>query len=117
MTGHSLPRWQNAFTAGDEHNPAMTVTTHLRIAGRVQGIGYRDALRSEALARGISGWVRNRRDGTVEAVLQGDPAAVEAVVQWARRGPPMARVTGIDEQVARGEFDRPYAGFDWLPTA
>lgn len=95
----------------------MTVTIHLRIAGRVQGIGYREALRSEALARGISGWVRNRRDGTVEAVLQGDPAAVEAVIAWARRGPPAARVASVEEHAAQGELDRAYSGFEWLPTA
>lgn len=95
----------------------MTVTLHLRITGRVQGVGYRDALRAEALDKGVAGWVRNRRDGSVEAVLQGDPEAVGAVIRWARRGPPMARVAAIDEQVARAEHDRPYAGFDWLPSA
>ena len=95
----------------------MAVTRHLRIAGRVQGIGYRGAMRAEALARGVTGWVRNRRDGTVEAVVRGDQAAVEALVAWARHGPAAARVTGIEEQVAPGELDRPYTGFDWLPTA
>ena len=95
----------------------MKATRHLRIAGRVQGVGYRDALRSAALANGVAGWVRNCRDGTVEAVLQGAPAAVDAVVAWARRGPPAARVDGIDAQAAQGEFDRPYSGFEFLPTA
>ena len=95
----------------------MPVTVRLRIAGRVQGVGYRDAMRAEALARGVSGWVRNRRDGTVEAVVQGDRAAVEALVAWARRGPPAARVTGVEEQIASGELDRSYTGFDWLPSA
>ena len=95
----------------------MKATRHLRIAGRVQGVGYRDALRTEALANGVAGWVRNCRDGTVEAVLQGAPAAVDAVVAWARRGPPAARVDGIDAQAAQGEFDRPYSGFEFLPTA
>ena len=95
----------------------MDVTRHLRIAGRVQGVGYRDALRREALANGVSGWVRNRRDGTVEALLQGGPAAVDAILAWARRGPPAARVTGVDVQLAQGEYDRPYCGFDCLPTA
>ena len=94
----------------------MASTLHLRISGRVQGVGYRDALRAEALARGVSGWVRNRRDGAVEAVLQGEPAAVEAVVAWMRRGPPAARVSGVDARAAQGELDRPYEGFDWLPT-
>lgn len=92
------------------------VTRQLRIWGRVQGVGYRDALRGAALARGVDGWVRNRRDGSVEAVLQGSAEAVEAVVAWARRGPPAARVDRVDAAPARGELDRPYAGFDWLPS-
>jgi acylphosphatase len=96
----------------------MTVVTrHLRIAGRVQGVGYRDALRAEAIAQGVSGWVRNRRDGSVEAVLQGSVAATEAVIGWARRGPPAARVSGVEVEDATGELARAYAGFDWLPTA
>jgi len=95
----------------------MNVTRHLRIAGRVQGVGYRDALRRVALANGVAGWVRNRRDGTVEAVLQGAPAAVDAVLAWAQRGPPAARVSGIDAQPAQGGLDRPHSGFDCLPTA
>ena len=95
----------------------MAVTYHLRVSGRVQGVGYRDALRAEAVARGVTGWMRNRGDGTVEAILQGDPAAVDAVLAWARRGPPAARVTDVAAQTAQGELERPYAGFDWLPTA
>jgi acylphosphatase len=95
----------------------MTVTYHLRIAGRVQGVGYRDALRREALAIGVTGWVRNRSDGTVEAVLRGAPDSVDAVVAWARRGPPAARVNGIEARAAQGDLDRPYSGFDCLPTA
>ena len=95
----------------------MTVTRHLRISGRVQGVGYRDALRAEALARGVSGWVRNRRDGTVEAVVQGDAAAADALIAWARRGPPAARVAEVEIEDAAGELARPYAGFDWMPTA
>ena len=94
----------------------MDLTRHLRIHGRVQGVGYRDALCREALRRGLAGWVRNRRDGTVEAVLQGESSAVEEVTGWARRGPPAARVERVDAQAASGEFDRPYAGFDWLPS-
>ena len=93
------------------------MTRHLRIYGRVQGVGYRDALRRVALARGLAGWVRNRRDGTVEAVLQGDPLAVEAVVAWARRGPPAARVDRLEVEEAGGEIARPYRGFELLPTA
>jgi len=95
----------------------MAVTLHLIIAGHVQGVGYRYALRGEALARGVAGWVRNRRDGTVEAVLQGDAAAVDAVLAWARRGPPAARVERVDARAAPGEFAQDYRGFDERPTA
>jgi acylphosphatase len=94
----------------------MRVTSHLRVSGRVQGVGFRYALQREAFARGLTGWVRNRRDGTVEAVLQGEAAAVEAAQAWARRGPPAGRVDRVDIQAAQGEFDRAYAGFDQLPT-
>jgi acylphosphatase len=95
----------------------MKTTRQLHISGRVQGVGYRDALRREALACGLTGWVRNRRDGTVEAVLQGDARGVEQVIAWARRGPPAARVDRIDAQPAQGESDRPYEGFERRPTA
>jgi len=95
----------------------MTVTVHVSIVGRVQGVGFRDALRSQALQRGVRGWVRNRRDGPVEAVLQGEAAAVEALLAWARRGPPAARVAEVKSQPATGSLDRPYEGFDWLPSA
>jgi acylphosphatase len=95
----------------------MSTTRHLRICGRVQGVGYRDALRRQALACGLAGWVRNRRDGSVEAVLQGEARGVEDVIAWARRGPPAARVDRVDALPAHGESDRPYAGFEMLPTA
>ena len=95
----------------------MARTLHLRISGRVHGVGYRDALRREAQSNGISGWVRNRRDGTVEAVVQGSPEALEKIVAWARRGPPAARVSEVSAPEAQGEFDRPYTGFDFLPTS
>jgi acylphosphatase len=68
----------------------------LRITGTVQGVGYRYALQREAERLGLGGWVRNRRDGSVEALAQGPPAALDALTVWARRGPPAARVTGVD---------------------
>lgn len=95
----------------------MNVTRHLRIRGRVQGVGFREAMRREALARGCTGWVRNRRDGSVEAVVHGKQAAVEALVSWARRGPGAARVDEVLDTPAQGELAQPYTGFDWLPTA
>jgi len=61
----------------------------------VQGVGYRVAIAEAASALGVAGWARNRRDGTVEAVVQGDDAAVERLLAWCRHGPPSARVTAI----------------------
>jgi acylphosphatase len=89
------------------------VAKHLIISGRVQGVGYRASMVDEARRLGVTGWVRNRRDGTVEAVVAGDVAAVEAVIAWARRGPPGGRVTEVAVAETAGTFD----GFDWLPTA
>jgi len=65
------------------------------ICGRVQGVGYRLSMREAADDLRITGWVRNRRDGTVEAVVQGDDDRVERIVAWCRRGPPAARVTTV----------------------
>lgn len=73
----------------------------LFITGRVQGVGYRDWLVGEAKALGLVGWVRNRRDGSVEAVAAGD--AVDALVARAWRGPMMARVDGVAVSEAAGE--------------
>jgi acylphosphatase len=71
------------------------IARRITISGRVQGVGFRYALADEARARSLRGWVRNRRDGTVEAVLAGGDADVEAVIAWARRGPPAARVIEV----------------------
>jgi acylphosphatase len=62
----------------------------------VQGVFYRDTCREMAHHLGVSGWVRNRRDGSVEAAFEGDAAAVEEMVAWCRQGPPRAMVTAID---------------------
>ena len=86
---------------------------HLRISGLVQGVGFRDAMCREADRLGVAGWVRNCRDGSVEAVVDGAPEAVEAIVAWARRGPPAARVNNVAVTDATGSF----TGFDWRPTA
>jgi acylphosphatase len=72
----------------------------LVIAGRVQGIGYRDWMVRKARELGVSGWVRNRRDGSVEALIAGDVAAVEELSRMCRRGPRMAEVSSISEELA-----------------
>lgn len=66
------------------------------VSGRVQGVGFRDGLAQAAAYSGVRGWVRNLRDGSVEAFVQGAPAAVDAVIAWARRGPPASRVESVD---------------------
>jgi len=93
------------------------MTRQIRVSGRVQGVGFREALREEAERAGLTGWVRNRLDGTVEALLQGEPAQVEAVVDWARRGPPSACVGALSAGAPERDFDRPYARFERWPTA
>jgi acylphosphatase len=65
------------------------------ISGRVQGVGFRYSLVERARSRGLAGWVRNNADGTVEAVLEGPPDAVEALLAWCRRGPGAARVEDV----------------------
>ncbi|MCS6932307.1 MAG: acylphosphatase, partial [Acetobacteraceae bacterium] len=74
------------------------IARRLAIAGRVQGVGFRDWLVAEATAAGLSGWVRNRTDGTVEALLAGEAEAVARVAEACRRGPPAARVERVAEE-------------------
>ena len=92
-------------------------TRQIRVNGRVQGVGFRYALRDEARGLGVTGWVRNCADGSVEALLQGETPAVEALVRWARRGPRAARVETLAETEPEPQFDRAYTGFDIWPTA
>jgi acylphosphatase len=75
---------------------AARKTVTVRIHGRVQGVCYRAWAVSEAARRGIDGWVRNRADGSVEALLQGPPEEVDAMIEACRAGPPAARVVRID---------------------
>ena len=79
----------------DTPGGAAPITRHLRITGRVQGVYYRASMVQQALALGVHGWVRNRRDGSVEAVVQGPPAAVQALIDWAHQGPAHARVDRV----------------------
>jgi acylphosphatase len=91
-------------------------TVHLVITGRVQGVGYRDALRNEAQRRGIAGWVRNRRDGSVEAVLRGTQDAVDAAIAWAREGPALAQVLEVRTRPGT-ESENTDGNFEVRPTA
>lgn len=89
------------------------LTLRLEITGRVQGVGFRYAMQREASRRGVSGWVRNRRDGAVEALVCGEAEAVQALVQWARRGPPGASVSEV--KTTGAEAPAP-SGFELRPT-
>ncbi len=83
----------------------------------VQGVGFRACLADEARLRGISGWVRNRRDGSVEALVHGEADAVDALVAWSRRGPRAARVDRVTvDDGAHALADLP-AHFEQRPTA
>ena len=88
----------------------------LRIRGTVQGVGYRYALQAQAESLGVAGWVRNRADGSVEALVQGEARAVEAVIAWARRGPPAARVVEVQVDPGTGEDTTPHTGFALRPS-
>jgi acylphosphatase len=77
----------------------VTTARHVSIRGRVQGVGYRAWVADEAARRKLEGWVRNRRDESVEAVFSGPDDAVAAMIEACRRGPALARVEAIDERI------------------
>ena len=83
----------------------MKETWQARIHGRVQGVGYRESCAHQAYALGITGWVRNRSDGSVEAVLHGTPEQLSAMRNWLWHGPTMARVSQVEIHPGDGEFD------------
>lgn len=90
------------------------ITRHLRITGRVQGVGYRWNMAQQARALGVNGWVRNRRDQSVEAVASGPAEAVQALIDWAQRGPELARVDGVE--VTEVEGGEALVGFEQRET-
>ncbi|HEY3540937.1 MAG TPA: acylphosphatase [Gaiellaceae bacterium] len=79
------------------------IRRHVVLHGRVQGVGFRFSLLERARARGVAGWVRNRGDGTVEGVFEGDGDVVDALVEWCHRGPRGATVTDVDVRDERPE--------------
>jgi acylphosphatase len=84
----------------------------LLISGVVQGVGFRYSMMAQARLLGITGWVRNRRDGNVEAVIAGDAAQVEAMLAWSRIGPTGAAVDAVMVETASGDFK----DFELRPT-
>lgn len=92
---------------------AVALQAHVFVSGRVQGVFFRDSTRAKALEVGVAGWVRNLQDGRVEAVFEGSREAVDAMLQYCRQGPRLARVD--DVAVATGE-DEGLVGFEVRPT-
>lgn len=93
----------------------MSLQARLTIVGRVQGVGYRDWAVVTGQRLGLRGWVRNRHDGSVEALIVGDEAAVGAMIDACRRGPALARVEEIDVEPL--DLDVLPEGFTRRPTA
>ncbi len=83
-----------------------TARAHLIVTGRVQGVCFRAETQKAATRFGVTGWVRNRRDGSVEAIVEGLKTDVTALIDWCRAGPPMSQVAGVAVtwQAHRGEF-------------
>ena len=103
------------MSAGDR-----VVSRHLVVHGRVQGVGYRAWAEQEALRRGLEGFVRNRRDGSVEMLLVGDAERVAAMAERCRNGPPAAAVWDVRNAPANPQTEalrRPGERFSVLPTA
>lgn len=92
----------------------MTKAVHVIISGRVQGVGYRNWTVITATKLGIEGWVRNRSDGTVEAVFHGNTQQVDAMLEACRKGPMLARVDDIKTSTHAQPLEKP--GFSYLPT-
>ena len=88
---------------------------HLRICGRVQGVGYRAWMVATARQLGVHGWVRNRRDDSVEAVISGNAAQLETLIHACHEGPPAARVDSVE--ITDHPSPQPQQGFVSQPTA
>jgi len=89
-------------------NPNKKIRANAIIVGRVQGVFFRMETKQAADRAGISGWVRNKRDGNVEALFEGDEGSVKSVLEWCRKGPPFAYVDRVDVEFEdyKGEFKK-----------
>ena len=105
MPGNSMPNT-------DLPKASPEIARHLTISGRVQGVGYRWSMVREAERLGVDGWVRNRQDGSVEALASGDEEAVLRLIWWARQGPAGARVDQVLVEIAEAAAP----GFQTRPT-
>jgi acylphosphatase len=94
--------------------PHIVARAHVWVSGKVQGVFYRDTTKQEAQKRGVRGWVRNLKDGRVEAVFEGPAEAVDAMVAWCRIGSPLSRPTFVDR---KDEPEEGLASFEIRPTA
>ncbi len=112
-TGLRHPAPSTSRASGLGLVPSLKITRRVIIFGRVQGVNYRESMRMAAARLNVTGWVRNRSDGTVEAMVHGDAEAVSTLLAWCRRGPPAARVTSLQVDEASGAF----AGFERYPDA
>ena len=92
----------------------MPLQARLTITGRVQGVGYRDWALATGRRLGLAGWVRNRSDGAVEALVVGDDTAVGTMIEACRHGPVLARVDAVD--IEPTDLDILPVGFTRLPT-
>ena len=90
------PETRGAAHTVAEMRTGATIRRRVIARGAVQGVGFRFSAARAAGTRGVAGWIRNRADGSVEAVLEGAPAAVESMVEWCRRGPPYADVASLE---------------------
>ncbi len=86
----------------------------LKIYGRVQGVHFRESMKAEAKRVGVSGWVRNRKDGTVEALVQGEDSLVESMIAWAKQGPARATVERVE--ISEASTEGIVASFERLKT-
>jgi len=102
----------NDAPSDDDRNDIQTC--RLRVRGLVQGVGFRFALCAEARHLRLTGWVRNRHDGSVEALLHGPRPAVESLLDWAHVGPSAARVDAVE--LSPATLDEPLTGFEQRAT-